>query len=172
MTNAQGGPESCLRPVYGSSGLRPLAVTVRTSSSDLVLLSGRVTNETTGKDCTGPPRTGLTLTAQQGNDLLRAGESIPGIDVVAKRNGRVMFKTTTDAAGAFSFRNFAPGEYVLEFAQPASGTPAFGQAVTFVALKPHVELTMEATRRGNVLTGRVTTEKLNANCESVSRPRH
>jgi protocatechuate 3,4-dioxygenase beta subunit len=155
------------------------------------ILAGRVTNETTGKDCTGPPRTGLTLDAQQGNDQLRTGEPSRGTHVIIAQYSGIRFETTTDADGAFSFPNLAPGKYVLQFAQPATIPGAQwdlsvnenriaigGEGVQ--TWNPHVELRMKATQPGNVLTGRVTFEFDNnsdvarttgRNCESVSRPR-
>ena len=142
------------------------------------VLAGRVTNDTTGRDCTSTPRTTLTQGDQGTQDQLRGGP-IPGVDVKLKHGDR-MFRATTDAHGALSFADLTLGQYVLELAQPASIREtefvvtengfAINDKGVQKAWNPHVELKLVATERGNVLRGRIWNETTGRDCSSGPRP--
>jgi hypothetical protein len=46
--------------------------------------------------------------------------SVPGLDVIVKKDGKAVYKTKTDESGSFATGNVEPGSYNVEFRAPQS----------------------------------------------------
>jgi hypothetical protein len=74
--------------------------------------------------------------------------SMPGVDVIVKKNPGGTLKVKTDSAGKFSFSNLEKGTYTLTVGKPAQPSKALGapfKSTTTVTLR-----TVNGTEQANV----------------------